>query len=165
MNIDPISTIVTVITIFSVVYTAIAMKKTGVTVFLLQIQTPISIAKRWLKLGGERQNFLKGAISHPVTDWIFEQLIALGYQWDYFAYHDDGEIISMRKLYGNRQIHVRVFDDGEIRIHDELNYEFEPIKHMQEPEAEADVEEVNKVLLALGANHRIDNGGGITTLT
>jgi hypothetical protein len=36
---------------------------------------------------------------------------------------------------------------------------------MQEPEAEADVEEVNKVLLALGANHRIDNDGRITSIT
>ncbi len=150
MNADPISTIVTAITILSMVYTAIAMKKAGVTVFLLQIQTPISIVKRWLGLGGGRQRFLAGHTS-DAPDTVFKKLIALGYQWEYFAYHDDGEVISMRKLYDNRQIHVRVYNDGEIRIHDELNYEFEPIRHLQIDMVEPDKAETNKVLEALGS--------------
>lgn len=149
METDIISLIVAGISILSLIYSVIGMKKTGVTVFLLQIQAPISIIKRLLKLDGGRQNFLVGRTSLS-ADMIFEKLVARGFQWDYFAYNDDGEQISMRKLYNNRQVHVRTFENGEIRMHDELNYEFEPVKHIQEAPSQASQSAIDEVVQALG---------------
>ena len=70
-----ISTVIAAISIFSVVYSAIVMKKAGVSVFLLQIQTPISIVKRFLRLGGGRQKFLVGRTNLP-PDAIYQKLVA-----------------------------------------------------------------------------------------
>jgi hypothetical protein len=149
METDIISLIVAGISILSLIYSVIGMKKTGVTVFLLQIQAPISIIKRLLKLDGGRQSFLVGRTSLS-ADTIFEKLVARGFQWDYFAYNDDGEQVSMRKLYNNRQVHVRTFENGEIRMHDELNYEFEPVKHIQEAPFQASQSAIDEVVQALG---------------
>jgi len=143
--IEIISAIVAIIATGSVVYSVIVLRKAGASVFLLQIQTPISILKRFLKLGSERQEFLVGS-TELSADRIYQKLIAIGYQWDYFAYNDDGENVSMRKLYDNRQIHVRTFDDGTIRMHDELNYEIEPVKHLQYPLVRASEDEVMFVI-------------------
>jgi hypothetical protein len=150
------STIIATISIFSVVYSAIVMKKAGVSVFLLQIQTPISIIKRFLRLGGGRQRFLVGRTKLP-PDTIFQKLVAAGYQWDYFAYNDDGEQVSMRKLYRERQIHIRVFEDGTIRMHDEFNYEIEPVKHLQVALVPASKVEIAAVIAALEAIPEIDS--------
>jgi len=149
METDIISLIVAGISILSLIYSVIGMKKTGVTVFLLQIQAPISIIKRLLKLDGGRQKFLVGRTSLS-ADTIFEKLVSIGFQWDYFAYNDDGEQVSMRKLYRNRQVHVRTFENGEIRMHDELNYEFEPVKHIQEAPFQANQSAIDEVVQALG---------------
>jgi hypothetical protein len=149
METDIISLIIAGISIISLIYSAIGLKKTGVTLFLLQIQSPISIIKRLLKLGGGRQEFLVGRTSLS-ADTIFEKLIARGFQWDYFAYNDDGEQVSMRRLYNNRQVHVRTFENGEIRMHDELNYEFEPVKHIQEAPFQASQSAIDEVVQALG---------------
>lgn len=64
-------------------------------------------------------------------DEIYNRLIPFGYQINYIGYNDKGEVLSLRKLYGMRQIHLRLFDDGEVRIHDEYNYEFYPIEHLK----------------------------------
>src|SRR3989304_3796166 len=141
------STVIAAISIFSVVYSAIVMKKAGVSVFLLQIQTPISIVKRFLRLSGGRQKFLVGRTKLSPDD-IYQKLVAIGYQWDYFAYNDDGEQVSMRKLYRDRQVHVRAFDDGTIRMHDEFNYEIKPVKHLQvalEPASKVEIAAVRVV--------------------
>lgn len=148
METDIASLIITGISVFSMVYAVIGLKKAGVTVFLLQIQTPISMVKRLLKLGRGRQNFFIGRTSLQ-ADTILERLIAAGYQWDYFAYNDDGERVSVRKLYKNRQTHVRTFEDGEIRMHDEVNYEFEPVEHLQSTLVRASQSAVDEVIQAL----------------
>src|SRR3972149_260201 len=150
------STVIAAISIFSVVYSAIVMKKAGVSVFLLQIQTPISIVKRFLRLSGGRQKFLVGRTKLSPDD-IYQKLVAIGYQWDYFAYNDDGEQVSMRKLYKDRQGHVRALDDGTIRMHDEFNYEIEPVKHLQEPLAPASKVEIAAVIAALEGTPEIDS--------
>ena len=90
-------------------------------------------------------------------DTIYQKLVATGYQWDYFAYNDDGEQVSMRKLYRDRQVHVRTFDDGTIRMHDEFNYEIEPVKHLQEPLVPASKVEIAAVIAALEATPEIDS--------
>lgn len=64
------------------------------------------------------------------SEEIYNRLIPFGYQINYIGYNDRREVLSLRKLYGVRQIHLRLFDDGEIRIHDEYNYEFYPIEHL-----------------------------------
>ncbi len=64
------------------------------------------------------------------TDEIYGNLIPFGYQINYIAYNDRQEILNLRKLYGERQIHLRIFKDNEVRLHDELNYEFYPIEHL-----------------------------------
>ena len=65
------------------------------------------------------------------SDEIYNRLIPFAYQINYIGYNDNGEVLSLRKLYGMRQIHLRLFDDGEVRIHDEYNYEFYPIEHLK----------------------------------
>ncbi len=151
-----ISTAIAAISIFSVVYSAIVMKKAGVSVFLLQIHTPISIVKRFLRLGGGRQKFLVGH-TKLFPDEVYQKLVAIGYQWDYFAYNDDGEQVSMRKLNKDRQVHVRAFDDGTIRMHDEFNYEIEPVKHLQESLAPASKAEIAAVIAALEGTPESDS--------
>jgi len=64
-------------------------------------------------------------------DQIYKRLIDLGYQYNVLSYQDSGQIFNVRKLYGERQIHVRIFKDGEVRGHDELNFEFCPNKHLR----------------------------------
>jgi hypothetical protein len=150
------STVIAVISMFSVVYSAIVMKKAGAAVFLLQIQTPISIVKRFLKLSRGRQKYLVGRTKLP-PDTVYHKLVATGYQWDYFAYNDDGEQVSMRKLYSDRQVHVRAFDDGTIRMHDEFNYEIEPVRHLQVPLVPASRVEIEAVIAALEVTPEIDS--------
>ncbi len=153
---DIISIVIAAISIFSVVYSAIVMKKAGVSVFLLQIQTPISIVKRFLRLSEGRQKFLVGR-TNLLPDAVYQKLVTIGFQWDYFAYNDDGEQVSMRKLYKDRQIHVRTFDDGTIRMHDEFNYEIDPVKHLQESKVPASKAEIAAVIAALEGTPEIDS--------
>lgn len=147
-TIDMQSLIVTCISVFSVVYTVIGMNKAGVTVFLLQIQTPIGMIKRMLRLGGGRQDFLVGKTA-LLADAVLDKLIEKGFSWDYFALYNDGELISVRRLYGKRQIHVRTFEDGEIRMHDEINSDFDPIGHLRSVPVPVNQASIDEVISAL----------------
>lgn len=62
-------------------------------------------------------------------DEAYWALIGIGYQTDRYVWEDTGPGISVRKLYGERQIHVRIFPDGQVRAHDELNAEFKESGH------------------------------------
>ena len=77
-----------------------------------------------------RQPFFIASISNPHT--IYKSLIEIGFQHNYFAFHDTGEIYNLRRLkYNNNELwqeHVRVFPD-EIRGHWEITYEEDAIKH------------------------------------
>jgi len=64
-------------------------------------------------------------------DEAYKILIELGYQWNYISYHEKGEVLNVRKLYKDRQIHLRIFNDGVVTIHDELNYDFYPLEHLK----------------------------------
>lgn len=66
-----------------------------------------------------------------------KRLIKLGYQLNYLSYLDEGEIVNLRKLYISaeplykiRQFHIRYYNNGEIRAHDELSYEEDAIAHL-----------------------------------
>ena len=83
----------------------------------------------WKEVG--RQPFPIMPISNP--DTVFSKLIEIGYQPNYFAYHDKDEIYNLRRLnYNNDELwqeHVRVFPD-EIRGHYEISYEEDAGRHI-----------------------------------
>ena len=67
-------------------------------------------------------------------DEVEERLIRIGYQPNYFSFQDSGQLTSMRVMYINDasewwQKHIRFFDDGEVRGHDELSYEEDALAH------------------------------------
>ena len=89
-------------------------------------------------------------VNVPISKWYigtsdisiekFESLlISESYQYNYFSYTEKGQVSNMRKLYievvnGNeeiRQIHIRLFKDGTIYIHDELSYEYDALGHIK----------------------------------
>jgi len=71
---------------------------------------------------------LSGAMSEMD---FYKKVMPLGYQYNYFSNQEKNQIFNARKLYGDRQIHIRLFNDGEIRGHDELNYEFNAMGHVK----------------------------------
>ncbi len=101
-----------------------AIKRT----YLIDLYFYINKIKKLLGIVSKREPFVIGKTDLPMNT-CYELLITLGYQWDYFAWEDIGEGISVRKLFSDCQTHVRIFKDGEIRAHDEYNYEFEPKRH------------------------------------
>lgn len=72
-------------------------------------------------------------------DEFEKRLIEKGYQYNYFNYTEKGQVSNMRKLYINivneieeiRQVHVRLFNDNNIYVHDELAYEHDAIGHIK----------------------------------
>src|SRR4051812_1022843 len=80
-----------------------------------------------------RQNFLIGRVAPGQTlQQIVDHLLARGYGNHFIAWKDDGELVSLRKVVGfERQYHIRIFDDGEIRGHFEYTPECYPVLHMK----------------------------------
>lgn len=72
-------------------------------------------------------------------DEFEKRLIEKGYQYNYFSYTEKGQVSNMRKLYINivngideiRQVHVRLFNNNNIYVHDELAYEHDAIGHIK----------------------------------
>ena len=72
-------------------------------------------------------------------DEFEKRLIEKGYQYNYFSYTEKGQVSNMRKLYINivnrieeiRQVHIRLFNDNNIYVHDELAYEHDAIGHIK----------------------------------
>lgn len=104
----------------------------------------------------DREPFPVGNTLLRDVDEIDTRLIIVGYQPNYFSYGDRDQITSMRKMYIDsegcwRQVHVRVFDDGEIRMHDELSYEEDAVSHLDAKTLKfPGHDEMIKVLSALG---------------
>lgn len=97
----------------------------------------------------ERQRYLE-FITNQDPDDVYGTMISFGWQWNYLAYHDRGEVLNLRKLYGMRQLHFRLFEDGEVRMHDEFNAEFYPLQHLSGEEVKqvdrATVEQLREML-------------------
>lgn len=78
----------------------------------------------------DRQPYFIANIFNP--NEVFKKLISIGFQPNYFAFHDKGELYNLRRLkhYGDElwQEHVRVFP-GEIRGHWEITYEADAVLH------------------------------------
>ncbi len=63
------------------------------------------------------------------------RLINIGYQFNYFSFEDKDETMNLRKLYISpnykiRQYHIRLYNDGEVRAHDEISYEEDAVAHI-----------------------------------
>lgn len=80
-----------------------------------------------------RTRFNVGHCSLSV-DQFEHTLIQIGYQYNYFSYTEKGQVSNMRRLYMEngviRQIHIRLFNDGEVMMHDELAYEHDAMAHV-----------------------------------
>jgi len=71
-------------------------------------------------------------LSMPMDEMEFyNKVIPVCYQYNYIANQEKHQIFNVRKLYDDRQIHIRLFDGGEVRGHDELNYEYDAIGHIK----------------------------------
>ena len=92
-----------------------------------------------------RQDFVIGRLAPGRTiPALLKHLVEEGYANHFIAWKDDGQIISLRKLESfERQYHVRVFEDGEIRGHYEYTPECHPVLHVKE----VDMEERREVFM------------------
>ena len=86
------------------------------------------------RIHSKRQNFLIGTLNgkFPLKD-LEQFLIERDYHLGVLSWRDPGEILNLRKLEGEcYQYHIRVFDDGEIRVHYEYSSESNPLGHVLE---------------------------------
>lgn len=97
-----------------------------------------------------RQPFLIGRLSNTKSlDELISHLKQAGFFFERLAYKDPGQVLSMRRLcdtYNDRQFHIRIFSDGEVRGHYEYTPEDHPIAHMQEALFEPHTEQFRKWL-------------------
>lgn len=135
--------------ILGIIYALLETKRLGVTTFVIKVYTLIDYALVMMKISNTRQPFMVG-VTHLEEDEAFRRLIQLKkYSPDYLAFFDKGQRISMRYLYDKRQVHVRVFDDGTITMHDEPNYDYDPMAHLRDAPQMPAPELVQEVLTAL----------------
>jgi predicted hydrolase (HD superfamily) len=81
-----------------------------------------------------RQSYVLGHLTEgrTVEDFL-DYLKTKDFLNHFIAWKDDGEIVSVRRLVDfERQYHLRVFIDGEVRGHYEYTPESHPIWHMKE---------------------------------
>lgn len=88
----------------------------------------------WLHKGG-RQHYKLGWLANGYN--LEDLKKHLSENWNFgnhfVAWHDDGQVLSWRRLESfEKQYHLRVFSDGEIRGHYEYTPEARPIKHFRE---------------------------------
>lgn len=84
-----------------------------------------------------RQHALLGKLAPGVDMKAFvEFLTSEGWGNHFMAWVDEGEVLSVRRLDGpDRQYHLRVFKDREVRGHYEFTPEAHPVRHMREDES------------------------------
>ncbi len=91
----------------------------------------------------EREPYYIGYIDMKISEFSSDEilqntenvLLNNEYQPDYLSNEDRGQYTSMRRMYVDesgkwRQIHIRVFNDGEVRGHDELAPEEDAYAHL-----------------------------------
>jgi len=85
-----------------------------------------------------RQDYLLGTLAPGQTvDETVMYLVRNGYGNHFIAWHDEGEIVSLRRVESfSRQYHIRIFSDGEVRAHFEYTPECHPVLHMKETHQE-----------------------------
>ena len=79
-----------------------------------------------------RQKFLLGTLAPGVSvRALVDHLVKLGYGNHFVAWHDAGQIVSLRLVeHFTHQYHVRIFNDGEVRGHYEFTPECHPLRHL-----------------------------------
>lgn len=78
-----------------------------------------------------RQPYLIGTLKSEIsTEELFNYLKTQGYEHNRIAWVDEGEVLSIRKINGIYQYHIRVHDNGEVRAHYEYAPESRPIRHI-----------------------------------
>ncbi len=97
----------------------------------------------------ERQKYHIGYVAPGKTLKDLEK--HLHEQWNFgnhfVAWVDSEQVLSWRKLVDfDYQYHIRIFADGEIRGHYEYTPESKPVKHFEEVDEEARIEEFKKFL-------------------
>ena len=83
-----------------------------------------------------RTPYFQFSIETPFDEGrVLRALINIGFQWNYWSYFEKGQVINVRRCYVEdgiiRQEHVRIFEDGEVRAHDELAYEESAVGHLR----------------------------------
>lgn len=82
---------------------------------------------------------LKELENHLHNEW--------GFGNHFVAWKDNGQVLSWRKLESfQKQYHIRIFSDGEIRGHYEDTPEDKPVAHFVEIEEESRIEDFKKFL-------------------
>ena len=79
--------------------------------------------------------FVRFMHATETIETLVERLRKAGFYDESIALHDPGQIVSMRRLddaHPDRQFHIRIFTDGEIRGHYEFTPEDHPIAHWNE---------------------------------
>ena len=97
-----------------------------------------------------RQRFLLGKLAPgKEVEGFLKHLEKKGFGNHFVAWEDEGEVIGLRRLDGfTHQYHLRVFNDGEVRVH----YEFTPEHHPYLHWAERGEEERGKDFLSFCGN-------------
>ena len=89
---------------------------------------------RFVRMLHRRQRFPAGWLKPDITpEAVIAHLKMHGFEVTRPAWIDRGEIISLRKLLDHeKQCHIRVFNDGEVRAHVEYAPEVKPFAHLLE---------------------------------
>ena len=107
------------------------------------------------RLGFLRYLRYKGRESYPIgfikkglaIESIENELQKLGFEKYYVAWIDQGEVLGMRKPEGfEKQYHIRIFNDGEIRGHFELTPEYRAFKHFFDIGKTANTEDFKRMI-------------------
>lgn len=100
-------------------------------------------------LSSEREGYFE-FITNQDEDDIYGNMICFGWQYNYLDCRERREVLNLRKLYGMRQLHFRLYDDGMVYMTDEFNPEFYPIEYMSNEQVRqidrATVEQIREML-------------------
>ena len=95
-----------------------------------------------------RQDFLVGKVdpTRSVREFV-SYLVDQGFANHFVAWKDTDELVSLRRPDGfQRQYHVRIFTDGEVRGHYEYTPEYKPIQHLFQTGFEARTDDFKEIL-------------------
>ena len=120
----------------------------------IKLPDPIRVIRMLLRfLNTKRSPYVVGNCYLYRNEFEYKML-QIGYQYNYLSYPEKGRISNLRKRYTEndtmRQIHLRLFYDGEVRMHDETATEQGLIEHTEGVSLRYPAEnEVTSVLNAL----------------
>ncbi|HEX4104075.1 MAG TPA: hypothetical protein VHZ04_01185 [Candidatus Paceibacterota bacterium] len=95
------------------------------------------IASRVIRHEGRQEYFLGKLAEGKSIDDFLQYLEVQGFANHFIALKDDGQLLSLRRLENfERQYHLRIFRDGEVRGHYEYTPEAHPVWHWKETRME-----------------------------